>query len=154
MDVKLKRKDDKSVLVELGHVIISMPQDAVKQLVDLMDYRVKQLTPEDEASLERSLAGYRKIALRIVDMENATVQMMLADLTTKQVIILVRIDNSGRVKEKILKNLPSIKRQELEEDLKLNEKITVKKALSQMEYKIVPVLKRAIMERKRIMSEG
>ena len=153
MDVKVKRKDDKVLLVELGHVIITLANEAATELVALMDYRVKQLTPEDELALEKSLAGYRKIALKVVDMEDATIQMMLSELTTMQKIILCRIDQTGQVKQKILKNLPIVKRQELEEDLGYNDKITVKKALNQMEHKIIPVLKKAIVERKRLLSE-
>lgn len=153
MEVKVKRKDDNVLLIELGHVIITLPNDAATELVSLMDYRVKQLTPEDEAALERSLAGYRKIALKIVEMEDATIQMMLAELSTMQKVILCRLDLTGQVKQKILKNLPLVKRHELEEELDFNEKITVKKALNQMEHKIVPVLKKAIMDRKRLLNE-
>ncbi|AHF02405.1 hypothetical protein THIAE_10385 [Thiomicrospira aerophila AL3] len=153
MEIKVKRKDDNVLLIELGHVIITLPNDAANELVSLMDYRIKQLTPEDEAALERSLAAYRKIALKIVEMEDATIQMMLASLSTMQKIILCRIDSTGQVKQKILKNLPLVKRHELEEELGFNEKITVKKALNQMEHKIVPLLKKAILDRKRLLSE-
>ncbi|UQB42333.1 hypothetical protein JX580_11885 [Thiomicrospira microaerophila] len=152
MDIKVKRKDD-HFLVEAGFVILTLEMAAANALVDQMDYRLKQLTPEDEAALERSLEAHRKIVMKMVDIENPAIQFMLTELTSIQKVILCKIDNTGKVRDKIMSNLPKIKRKELEEDIQLYQKITVKKALNQMDQFIIPSLKKAIQMRKKIRAE-
>lgn len=152
MEVKVKFKASGDYLVEVGHVILNYPESVVEGLVKLMDYRLTQLTPEDKAALEKSLASYRTIALKLVKVDNPTVQYMLNDLTPLQKVVLCRIDKTSAVKNKVMSNLPKAKRMQLEEDLERYDRITVKKALNQMDQ-IIPILKNAILVRKQINAE-
>jgi hypothetical protein len=153
MDIKVKRKDAHHFLIEAGHVIINLSDEAAISLVEMMDYRLKQLTPEDANALDNSLAAHRKVVLKMVEIDNPTIQQMLVELTPMQKVILCNIDKSGAIKKKVMDNLPKLKRKELEEDLAHYKKITVKKALNQMDQFIIPVLKKAILQRKKIRAE-
>jgi hypothetical protein len=153
MDIKVKRKDAHNFLVEVGYVVISLNDESAVSLVEMMDYRLKRLTPEDAAALEKSLEAHRKVVLKMVDIDNPTIQQTLTQLTSMQKVILCNIDKSGRIQKKVMDNLPKIKRRELEEDLAHYKKITVKKALNQMNQFIIPVLKKAILQRKKIRAE-
>ncbi|WP_044408733.1 FliG C-terminal domain-containing protein [Thiomicrospira microaerophila] len=153
MDVKVKCKDAHTFLIEAGYVIITLPDQAAVSLVEMMDYRLKQLTPEDAAALQKSLEAHRRLVLKMVEIDNPTIQQVLTELNPMQKVILCNIDKSGRIKKKVMENLPKIKRKELEEDLAHYKKITVKKALNQMDHFIVPILKKAILQRKKIRAE-
>ncbi|MFA6700655.1 MAG: hypothetical protein WCS28_10870 [Thiomicrospira sp.] len=153
MEVKVKTLANGSYLIEVGHVLLSYPNAVLEELVALMDHRLTKLAPEDKAALEKSLEAHRSIALKIVMLEPATIQQLLLDLTPIQRVILCRIDPTGAVERKVMANLPKIKQAELKEDFERFEKITVKKALIQME-RIIPMLKQAISYRKKIQAEG
>lgn len=153
MEVKIKSLPSGSHLIEVGHVLLNYPNDVLNELVKLMDQRVTKLAPEDKAALEKSLEAHRNIALKIVMLDPATIQQLLLDLTPIQRVILCRIDPTGAVERKVMANLPKIKQAELKEDFERFEKITVKKALIQME-RIIPMLKQAISYRKKIQAEG
>lgn len=152
MEVKVKTLANGSYLIEVGHVLLSYPNAVLEELVALMDHRLTKLAPEDKAAL-KSLEAHRSIALKIVALDRPTIQQFLLDLTPIQRVILCRIDPSGAVERKVLENLPKIKQAELKEDFERFEKITVKKALIQME-KIIPLLKQVISYRKKVKAEG
>lgn len=152
MDVSAKRGRDGAYQLELGSVTLTLPENVIEALYDVVDQRLNQSPSDEVAQLDKKLKTYRALATKISEVDDRVVQRFAPQLSPEQLVTLVRLAEGDTLKNKVLNNLSKQNRRQFEEDDASLDKITVKHACIYMEQ-ILPVIKKVAQEQKALQAE-
>lgn len=150
LEVKGKRLKNGQFLVEIGPAIFQMPEAVVTGLAQALKDRQISSQDADKQRAQKRLDGYRALATKISEMEDAVIQNVLSQITPAQIISLARISQSKAVYNKIVNNLSRQNSRQFEEDYRENKPISVHQASMHMEV-MLPIIRRAVRLRKEQM---
>ncbi|MDG6777229.1 FliG C-terminal domain-containing protein [Thiomicrorhabdus sp. zzn3] len=152
MDVSAKRGHDGECLLELGPVTLTLSDQVIQALHDVIEQRLNQSGAQQAEELHRKLQAYRTLASKISEVDDRILQKFAPQVPAEQLVTLARLAEGDRLREKILKNLSKQNRRQFEEDEKSLDKITEQHACIYME-KLVPTLKKVAQEQKALQAE-
>ncbi len=153
MEISVKKLKNQNFALEVGAVTLEVAPEVVKSLHETIDRHLNQGGATDDSALQKKLGVFRALADKLVVANDRVLQNFLPKLKPMQLVTLVRLSTGGKLYDKVLKNLSRTNARQFEEDYQAMDKITLHQALVNMEQ-IVPLLKAAIAEQKKIEAEG
>jgi|SRR5690554_3021097 len=147
MEVKGKRQQTGDYIIEAGSTIISLPQNVIAALANLMNNRKDDTDGRYKARVEQRLQTFRAFANQVSQFDGPVIQGLLSQITMEQMVTLARLADGDKVYQKIVANLSRQNARQFEDDYQRLNKITVHQASAQMD-KIVPIIQRAIKSQK------
>ena len=152
MEISVKKLKNQNFALEVGPVTIEVTPEVVKNLHEVINLYLKD-GQSQSADLEKKLSVFRALADKLVRANDRVLQHFLPKLTPGQLVTLVRLSTDQKLYQKVLKNLSRTNARQFEEDYREMDKITQHQAVVYMEQ-IIPQLKAAIAEQKKIEAEG
>ncbi|GAB6035307.1 FliG C-terminal domain-containing protein [Galenea microaerophila] len=152
MEISVKKLKNQNFALEVEPVTIELTPEVVKSLHEVINLYLKKGQSQSE-DLEKKLSIFRALADKLVRADDRVLQHFLSKLTPGQLVTLVRLSTDQKLYQKVLKNLSRTNARQFEEDYREMDKITQHQAVVYMEQ-IIPQLKAAIAEQKKIEAEG
>jgi len=153
MEVKVKKLKNQNFAIEITPVTLEVSAGVVRELYKVIDHHLSVTASSSNEALEKKLSVFRALADKLVHANDRVLQHFLPKLTAAQLVTLVRLSTEQRLYQKVLKNLGRTNGRQFEEDYREMDRITVHQAVVNMEQ-IIPQLKAAIAEQKKLEAEG
>ena len=151
MEISASRNKTGEYQLEIGPVTFSLSSDVVYALQQVIDQRLNQNSAVDDENTKRKITAYRVLASKMTGVDDRIVQKLAPQLTSEQLVTIVRMAEGDGLYKKVAKNLSKQNRRQFEEDYASMDKITEQHACLYMEQ-IVPLIKRAAQEQKELHS--
>lgn len=149
MEVSAKRNEQGEYLLALGPVTFTLPQEAVHALHEVIEERFKPDNATEASSLQRKLEAYRALANKMAAVDDRIIQKLATQITTEQLITLVRLADGETFYQKVVRNLSKQNRRQFEEDYDRLDRITEHSAVIHIDQ-VVPYIKKAAQEQKKL----
>ena len=153
MDIKVARDETGMCQLEIGPVIFNLPVEAVEALQQVVDQRLNQSNQRDEEAVHKKIKAYRALASKLDSMDDRVIEKFLLQITTEQLVTIVRLADGDNLYNKVLGNLSKQNRRQFEEDYQSLNQITEHHACIHMEQAIAHI-KRAAKEQRELSAKG
>ena len=151
MEISASRNKTGEYQLEIGPVTFSLSSDVVYALQQVIDQRLNQNSAVDDENTKRKITAYRVLASKMTGVDDRIVQKLAPQLTSEQLVTIVRMAEGDGLYKKVAKNISKQNRRQFEDDYVAMDKITEQHACLYMEQ-IVPLIKRAAQEQKELHS--
>lgn len=152
MDIIASKDQNGMNQLEIGPVILELPNQVVKGLYDAVHKHLNEPDAEAKKVLEKKLLAYRTLASKMRTVDDRIVQKFAAQLKPEHLVTLVRLSEGDSLYQKVVRNLSKQNARQFKMDYEDFNTITEHQACVYME-KIVPLIKKAAQEQK-IMSSS
>lgn len=152
MEISAQHLDSGEYQLEIGPVIFNLNAQVIKGLHHVIHTHANEGDQPDKATIQKKLKAYRLLATKIALVDDRILQKIVVRIRAEQLVTLVRLAEGKVLYNKVLRNLSTQNRRQFEEDFQAMNKITEHQAIVYMEQ-IVPTLKQAAQEQKRIQLE-
>jgi flagellar motor switch protein FliG len=153
MEIAVKKLTNGNFALEIDAVMIELEPAVVKSLHEVIDRHLSQSTQMSDEATQKKLQVFKALANKMVEADDRVLQQFLPKLKPAQLVTLVRLSDGQKLYDKVTKNLSRTNVRQFEEDYQAMDKITVHQAIINMEQ-IIPLLKEAIAQQKRIDAGG
>ncbi len=152
MEISAKRDESGEYQLEMGPVTLALPPQVIEALHSVIDKRLNQFSEEEALLLDKKLQAYKALATKMCAVDDRIFQTFAPQITSEQLVTLVRLGEGDSLREKVLRNLSRQNQRLFEEEFDLHDKITVQHACLYMEQ-LVPLIKKAVQRQKEIQQE-
>lgn len=152
MEVNAERLADGRYLLDLGPVSFHLDGPTIEQLNQVVSQRLHQSDETEAAALQKKLNAYRKLAQKLVSMDDRVLQKLLPQLSPEQTVTLVRLSTDGMY-DKVCRNFSRQNAKQFEDDYQAFDKITLHQATLYMEQ-MMPMIKQAAQEQKKLQAQA
>jgi len=152
MEVNAERLEDGRYLLDLGPVSFHLDAATLEQLNKVVSQRLHQSEEAEAATLQKKLNAYRKLAQKLVSMDDRVLQKLLPQLAPEQTVTLVRLSTEGMY-DKVCRNFSRQNAKQFEDDYQAHDKITLHQATLYMEQ-MMPMIKQAAQEQKKLQAQA
>ncbi len=147
MDIKAWRDESGQFQLEMGPVIFNLPEEAIEGIRQVINQRLHHSSELDEAGGRRKIKAYRVLASKMANVDDRIVQKFAAQVSSEQLVTIVRLAEDDGLYQKVLKNLSKQNRRQFEEDYRSMDKISEHHACLHMEQ-VITLIRRAAEEQK------
>lgn len=152
MDIEARRDESGEFQLEIGPVTFTLSVEAIEALHQVVHQRLNDPNHEDQEAIKRKLAAYKVLATKMANVDDRIIQKFSPQVTSEQLVTIVRLAEGDALKEKVSRNLSMQNRRQFEEDYATMNKITEQHACLHMEQ-LVPYIKQAAQEQKALHAE-
>ena len=152
MEVTAKRNKQGDYELEIGPVSLELSSQVLNALQQVIDKRLNNSIPQDDALLDKKIQAYRVLATRMAEVDDRIIQAFAPQVGAEQLVTMVRLADGDKLREKVLKNLSKQNRRQFEEDENELGQITYQNANVYMEQ-LVPLIKKAAQQQKELRGE-
>lgn len=153
MEISAKHLASGDYQLDIGPVQFVLNQQVIKGLHHVMTQRLEQGNEQEQKVIEKKLLAYKALATKMGAVDDQVVQKFVVRIRSEQLVTMVRLAEGKVLYNKVLRNLSTQNRRQFEEDYHSLNKITEHQAVVYMEQ-IVPILKQAAQEQKKLQQES
>lgn len=153
MEVTAKRDERGEYELEIGPVTVTLPEKVLSALQKVIDQRLNQSSEAEDLALEKKIQAYRTLATKMAEVDDRIIQKFAPQVSSEELVTMVRLAEGNTLRDKVLNNLSKQNRRQFEEDEAALGPVTYQHACVYMEQ-IVPLIKQAAQDQKRIQLEG
>lgn len=152
MGIAAREGEGDTNIVEIGLVTLELPLEVVKGLHDVVQKHLNVQASEEKKVLEKKIAVYRALASKMKAVDDIVVQKLASQIKPEHLVTLVRLSQGNGLYKKVMKNLSRQSAQQFKMDYENYNAISEHQACVYMEH-VVPYIKKAVQDKKRIMSQ-
>ncbi|BBP46742.1 hypothetical protein THMIRHAS_21150 [Thiosulfatimonas sediminis] len=153
MEITAKHGQEGELLLEIGPVTFSLPNEVAETLNQVIVQRLNEGENSSHQVLQKKLLTYRQLANKMAQVDDLVVQKFAPKVSAQQLVTITRLANGDVLYNKVMRNLAKQSRRQFEEDYAAMDKITEAQACLYMEQ-LIPVIKQAAQEQKRLHQQG
>lgn len=152
MDVTTNKDKNGIIVLEMGNVTLALPFAVVSSLHQVVKNHLGGSGEAERQALKKKIMAYRALASKMIDVDDLIIQKFTVELKPEHLVTLVRLARGDELYRKVLKNLSKGRGKQFKADYKGFNKVTEHQACIYMEM-IVPCIKKAAQERKKIIAD-